>query len=112
MVVLSEYRRRRPKRAGRAVHAMLESFVRRRTHFLVLEPMPKAERLEIVVMMDIDAVLDRIGCHSGGLQLHGEIVGIVSARKRSNELVYCRGVLDPRNRTRKARVGGICRERG
>src|SRR5580658_7128048 len=67
--------------------------------------MPEAERLEIFVLVDIDAVLDRISGDLGGLQLHREIVRVVNTRERSDELIDCRGILDARGRGRKARLG-------
>src|ERR1700684_987193 len=82
VVVLSENRRSRSQRARRAAHAMLKSLVRRGPHLLVLEPMPEAERFEVVVLVDVDAVLDRVSCDSGALQLRGEIVRIVRPRER------------------------------
>src|SRR6202045_848324 len=63
-------------------------------------------------MMYIDAVLDRVRGHSSSLQLRGEFVRVVLSRERANELIDCRGVLDPRSRSLKARIGGIGRKRG
>src|ERR1017187_5201921 len=91
---------------------MLESFVGRRAHLLVLEPMPEAERLEVVVLVDIDAVLDRIDGNSGGLQLRGEFLRVVDAGERADELMDCRLVLDANGPSRKTLVGATRAGRG
>src|SRR5271166_5468756 len=105
VVVLTENRRGRSQRARRAAHAMLESLVRRRPHLLVLEPMPEAERIEVVVLVDVDAVLDRVSGDSGALQLRGEILRVVRARKRADELIDRRTILNARGRSRECGIG-------
>src|SRR5580693_1079364 len=106
VVVLAENRRGRTQRARRPAHAMLESLVRRRAHLLVLEPMPEAERFEVVVLVNVDAVLDRISGDSGALQLRSEIVGVMRTRERADELVERCGIFDARGRSRECGIGG------
>src|SRR5258708_23437380 len=69
----------------------------------MLEPMPEAERLEVVVLVNIDAVLDRIRGDSGGLQLRSELVRVVHASQRADELIDRRGILNARSRRHKSR---------
>lgn len=61
IVMLPERGRGPEQVARRAAHAMFETFVGRRSHFLVIEPVPEAERFEVFVAMEIHAVLHRIG---------------------------------------------------
>src|ERR1700722_10413849 len=61
----------RPQTARRAAHAMFETFVRRRPHYLVVEPLPEAKRLQVFVAMDIHAALHRVSRDADCLKRDG-----------------------------------------
>ena len=74
---------------------------------LVLEPMPETERLEVFVLMDVDAVLDRIRGDARCLQPRSQIIRLMTARERTDELIERRGVLDSRSCGGESRVAGV-----
>lgn len=75
LAMLPKHGCRTPQCALRPTHAMLESFVWRRTHLAVIEPLPKPEFVKVLVAMNVHAILHRIRGYAGGLECAGQLFG-------------------------------------
>ena len=74
LIVLAQNGRGAAKLSRCTAEAMLQSFIWRRAHVLMFEPVPEIEGLEIFVLMDVHAVLHRIRGDTRSLQPRSQII--------------------------------------
>src|SRR5271154_4771169 len=107
LVVLTQDRPGAAKRARRAAEAVLQSFVGRRAHMLVFEPVPEIESLEVFVLMDVDAVLHRIRGDARCLQTRSQIIRRMTAGQGADELIEPLALFDSGQLRGESRVAGV-----
>src|SRR3990172_273314 len=66
---------------------MLQALIGRGPHLFVLEPMPEIEGLKILVLVQVNAVLHRIGGNSGRLEMGGQLGSTTLAKLTRDKLV-------------------------
>src|SRR5271156_5911994 len=91
---------------------MLRTHVRRRTHRLMFEPVPESERLQVFVMMQIEAALDWIRSHARLLQPGGQIPNLKPTHQSRDEFVELRLILQPSRHRGEAFIAGRIAKQG
>src|SRR6185437_3741001 len=84
---------------------MLQAFVWRRTHMRMLEPMPEAECGEILIAMQVGAILHGVGRHTSALQRRCQFIGAPIADCFRDEEIESLGICEPMSESGKPAAG-------